>query len=64
MKILTINCPGCGTPIEIPAGEVAKLLGSLSSEAKAASNRENAKRPRPNAVGKKKPRKPKPPPAE
>lgn len=57
MKNLTIDCPTCGSPIEIPVGEVAKLLGSTTSEAKKVSSRGNAKKPRPNAVGKKKPRK-------
>jgi len=45
-------------------GVVAKHLaasaaGSVRSAAKTAANRENAKRPRPNAQGKPKPRKPK-----
>ena len=45
------------TELKNPA---AVALGSIKSEAKTAANRENAKRPRPNAQGKKKPRKPKP----
>jgi hypothetical protein len=57
-SLIIITCPGFGTPIESPAGQVAKLLGSLSSAAKKVSSRENAKKPRPNAVGKKKPQKP------
>jgi hypothetical protein len=39
----------------------AVAAGSVRSEAKAAAARENAKRPRPNAQGKKKPRAPKEP---
>lgn len=34
-------------------------LGSIKSPAKTLANRQNAKQPRPNALGKKKPRKPK-----
>lgn len=37
----------------------ASAAGSVRSAAKTAANRENAKRPRPNAQGKPKPRKPK-----
>jgi len=47
------RCPHCG-------GEInpAALLGRSSSEAKAAAARDNAKKPRPTAQGKAKPRKP------
>jgi len=41
------------------AKAAASAAGSVRSEAKTLANRENAKKPRPNAQGKKKPRKPK-----
>lgn len=50
----SFKCPHCGEEIN-----AAAALGSLTSEAKKAAARENAKRPRPNAQGKLKPRKPK-----
>ena len=43
--------------LEFSKNPAAVALGSITSEAKTAANRENAKRPRPNAQGKKKPRK-------
>lgn len=50
----TPQCPHCG-------GEInpASLMGKASSEAKAVAARENARKPRPGAKGKPKPRKPK-----
>jgi hypothetical protein len=47
-----MNCPHCGKPISPGA-----MLGSITTEAKRASNAANARNPRPNAKGKKKPRK-------
>lgn len=46
------RCPHCGVEIN-----PASLLGRTTSEAKAAAARENAKKPRPSAKGKPKPRK-------
>lgn len=43
----------------VSRSESAAALGSYTSPAKTAAARENAKRPRPNAQGKPKPRKPK-----
>lgn len=51
------TCPSCGEEIEINIGA---LIGAARSDAKTAAARENAKQPRPNARGKRKPREEKP----
>ena len=53
-----VNSPWARLP-EIQKNKAAAMLGSSKSPAKTAANRLNAKQPRPNAQGKKKPRKPK-----
>lgn len=56
IKEPAVKCPHCGEEIEV---NPASIMGSKKSEAKTAAVRENAKKPRPNAQGKPKPRKPK-----
>ena len=54
-----MNCPKCKTeiPDSVVRSEGARLAGKCKSEAKTLSARLNASRPRPGAIGKKKPRK-------
>ena len=51
---MIIRCPFCKTQMDASIGA---MLGSIKSEAKTLAARANAKKPRPNAKGKKKPRK-------
>lgn len=51
---MKLTCPFCKTVMDVNFGAT---LGSAKSERKTAACRENAKKPRPNAKGKKKPRK-------
>lgn len=61
---MKIECPFCKKIIEIDDSEVktytARLSGKGCTDAKRAALTANAKKPRPGAQGKPKPRKPKP----
>jgi hypothetical protein len=54
-----MNCPHCLREIldAVVRSEAARLAGKSTSEAKTLAARLNASRPRPGAIGKKKPRK-------
>lgn len=58
---MKVQCPCCYALVEIDDADVrsyvASLMGSGCSEVKKAALRLNASRPRPGAIGKKKPRK-------
>lgn len=56
MKTIPVQCLCCGYKFEVEVN-VGRLLGSTSSPAKTAAAKINSSRPRPNARGKKKPRK-------
>lgn len=56
---MKIKCPACEHEHEIsPGAELGRMKKTVSPESIAART-ENARKPRPGAVGKKKPRKPK-----
>jgi len=48
----TFKCPHCNQPVN-----AASVMGKIVTPAKIVSNTENAKKPRPGAKGKAKPRK-------
>lgn len=63
MKVQAI-CPHCGKEIQFdPAAIMGSKKKTMTPEALAA-RKANASKPRPGALGKKKPRKPKPDPAD
>lgn len=56
METISVTCPKCSCCFETEVN-AGKILGSKRSEAKTAAARANSRHQRPNAKGKKKPRK-------
>lgn len=54
-----VKCPHCGGEVEIDKADAARVLAKIVTPKRIEALRQNAKKPRPNARGKRGPHKPK-----